>query len=236
MLSELVRELGGERWTFAFEFDLLRLEKRIDVVLLIDRAILVLEFKVGPKVIASADRVQVEDYALDLWDFHAGSRAHPIVPIAVVPDCTEPAPWRATFLQAGVAPVAEANAVTLPALVQAVEKACAETLPVLNGSAWLGAQYRPVPTIIEAAAALFSRNSVAEIAEARADAPNLNQTTDAIHAALAKAKEAGQRVVVFVTGIPGAPRANETCATFPVEISGQQGSHDNRSTAQSHGA
>ena len=32
------------------------------------------------------------------------------------------------------------------------------------------------------------------------------------------------------------PRANETCATFPVEISGQQGSHDNRSTAQSHGA
>jgi hypothetical protein len=33
-----------------------------------------------------------------------------------------------------------------------------------------------------------------------------------------------------------APRANETCATFPVEISGQQGSHDNRSTAQSHGA
>jgi predicted alpha/beta-hydrolase family hydrolase len=34
----------------------------------------------------------------------------------------------------------------------------------------------------------------------------------------------------------GAPRANETCATFPVEISGQQGSHDNRSTAQSHGA
>jgi hypothetical protein len=32
------------------------------------------------------------------------------------------------------------------------------------------------------------------------------------------------------------PRANETCATFPVEISGQQGSNDNRSTAQSHGA
>ena len=32
------------------------------------------------------------------------------------------------------------------------------------------------------------------------------------------------------------PCANETCATFPVEISGQQGSHDIRSTAQSHGA
>jgi outer membrane protein, heavy metal efflux system len=31
-----------------------------------------------------------------------------------------------------------------------------------------------------------------------------------------------------------APCANETCAAFPVEISGQQGSHDNRSTAQRH--
>ena len=34
----------------------------------------------------------------------------------------------------------------------------------------------------------------------------------------------------------GSPRANETCATFPVEISGQQGSDDDRSTAQSPGA
>ena len=40
----------------------------------------------------------------------------------------------------------------------------------------------------------------------------------------------------LLAAMHGPPRANETCATFPVEISGQQGSHDNRSTAQSHGA
>ena len=32
------------------------------------------------------------------------------------------------------------------------------------------------------------------------------------------------------------PRANETCATFPVEISGQRGSDDDRSTAQRRGS
>jgi hypothetical protein len=61
-----------------------------------------------------------------------------------------------------------------------------------------------VPSIIEATATLFARNSVAEIAAARADAPNLNRTTAAIHRALDAARRAEERVVVFVTGIPGA--------------------------------
>ncbi len=203
LLRALVRDCRGEAWTLAFEFDLLRLEKRIDVVLLTDRAILVLEFKVGATQVSNADRAQAEDYALDLRDFHAGSRAHPIIPVVVATECARPAPFQMPLGMPGVAPqVAEASAATLPALLRAVQ-----TLPLgtpLDGSAWLEAPYRPVPTIIEAAATLFSRNSVAEIAEARADAPNLNRTTAAIHAALAAARQAAERVVIFVTGIPGA--------------------------------
>ncbi len=65
------------------EYPLLRLGRRIDAVLVTKRAILVLEFKVGAKVIAEGDRRQVEDYALDLQDFHAGSMGHPIVPILI---------------------------------------------------------------------------------------------------------------------------------------------------------
>ena len=49
---------------------------------------------------------------------------------------------------------------------------------------------------------------------------------------VSRAEEIGRDIV----GPHLAPCANETCATFPVEISGQQGSHDIRSTAQSHGA
>ena len=74
----------------------------------------------------------------------------------------------------------------------------------LDAARWLRGAYRPVPTIIEAACMLYSRNGVAEIAAARADQRNLRETTDAIRAAIAQARSAGSKIVVFVTGIPGA--------------------------------
>ena len=70
-------------WRVLFEYPLLRLGRRIDAVLLTGHAIIVLEFKVGATSITVLDRQQTEDYALDLFDFHAESRAHPVVPILV---------------------------------------------------------------------------------------------------------------------------------------------------------
>ena len=72
-----------DTWRVLFEYPLLRLGRRIDTVLLTEAAILVLEFKVGATTISVLDRQQTEDYALDLFDFHAESRAHPVVPILV---------------------------------------------------------------------------------------------------------------------------------------------------------
>lgn len=74
---------GYEGWHVLLELPLLRLQKRIDAVLLTDRAILVIEFKIGSATYAEADLAQVDDYALDLHEFHAGSRAHPVVPLLV---------------------------------------------------------------------------------------------------------------------------------------------------------
>jgi hypothetical protein len=48
-------------WRVLFEYDLLRLERRVDAVLLTDRAILVLEFKHGARGFAAADLRQAED-------------------------------------------------------------------------------------------------------------------------------------------------------------------------------
>lgn len=42
-LQAALREAGGESWQVLLELELLRLERRIDAVLLTDRAILVLE-------------------------------------------------------------------------------------------------------------------------------------------------------------------------------------------------
>jgi hypothetical protein len=202
LLQDCVRHAGGEAWTIALEYDLLRLEKRIDAVVLTGGAILVLEFKIGATGIGNPDRAQVSDYAQDLLDFHAGSRRHPIQPIVVATRFERPAAFQIPLPVAGVLPVAEANAETLPELLATLRAA----LPgeALDGADWCDAPYKPVPSIIEAAATLFARNSVAEIAAARADAANLTRTTRAIEAALDEAQRTGTRVVVFVTGIPGA--------------------------------
>jgi hypothetical protein len=85
-----------------------------------------------------------------------------------------------------------------------VLRRCPAPRTPLAGEAWLAAPYRPVPGIVEAATMLYARNGVADIAAARADAANLTRTTTAIARAIDAARNDGARVVVFVTGIPGA--------------------------------
>lgn len=190
-------------WRVLLECDLLRLEKRVDAVLLTDRAILALEFKHGARGFAPADLRQAEDYALDLHDFHAGSRTHPVVPVLVATEAAE-AGFDPPLLWHGVTPVLRANATTLGALIRAVQAAIGPPARPLDPATWAQAAYRPVPTVLEAATLLYRRNSVAEIAAARADAPNLTRTADAIARAIAETAAQGGRSVVFVTGIPGA--------------------------------
>ncbi|MBR0647462.1 DNA/RNA helicase domain-containing protein [Plastoroseomonas hellenica] len=203
----LRRALVGapEAWRILFEYDLLRLERRIDAVLLTDRAILVIEVKHRGTTHEAAALAQAEDYALDLFDFHAASRAHPILPVLVA---TAAAPRRfepSLPLGFGVAPtVLRCNADDLGAMIRDALAALPPPTVPLDPDAWEGAAYRPVPTVLEAATMLYRRNSVAEIAEARADAPNLTRTTAAIGRAIAEARREHRHLIVFVTGIPGA--------------------------------
>jgi len=101
-LRDAVAQASGATWTVALEYDLLRLEKRVDAVVLTDRAILALEFKT-----AAPDRAalaEAEDYALDLRDFHAGSRTHPIVPILVAGEAGFTPPAQPPLIWEGVVP------------------------------------------------------------------------------------------------------------------------------------
>ena len=70
-----------------FEYDIPRLGKRVDVVLLIEGIIFCLEFKAGESKILEADIDQVLDYALDLKNFHKFSQTSLIVPILVATEC-----------------------------------------------------------------------------------------------------------------------------------------------------
>ncbi len=193
----------AEAWHILLEYPMLRLGRRPDAIILTDRAILVIEFKAGAQAFTHADRRQVEDYAVDLHDFHADSRRHPILPILVA----EHAPATEALLPmpiAGAAPVIDASAATLPNLLRCIATQMPAMAANLDPAAWLAAPYHPVPNIIDAACLLYARHNVADIRAARSDAANLRATTDAILAEIAEARAAGERVILFVTGIPGA--------------------------------
>ena len=192
-----------DTWRVLFEYPLLRLGRRIDTVLLTEAAILVLEFKVGATAISVLDRQQTEDYALDLFDFHAESRAHPVVPILVATQSRVPAvQW--PLLWHGVTPVFVASAATLGSLLQDITTRFPVPVRPLDSGAWEVAPYRPVPTIVEAATMLYNRHGVGDIAAARADVGNLGRATTAIRQRIDAARSAARHEVLFVTGIPGA--------------------------------
>src|SRR5437660_1166411 len=79
-LREVLRGLSGSLF---LEFNIPRMGRRIDAVLLIGPVVFVIEFKVGETRFERVAINQVWDYALDLKNFHEGSHAASIVPILV---------------------------------------------------------------------------------------------------------------------------------------------------------
>ena len=183
------------------EYPILRLGKRIDAVVLTDRAIFVLEFK---REQADADALrQAEDYGLDLFDFHEHSRRHVVVPLLVTGGKASPT-HPGLLLAGSVAGVQVLHPDMLGQTILALLHRIRAPGKALDFVAWSFGAYRPVPTIIEAACMLYARHGVAEIKAARADHRNLHATTEAIRRAVETARTSAEKIILFVTGIPGA--------------------------------
>lgn len=190
-------------WHLILEYPMLRLNCRIDAVMVTPRAVLVLEFKVGKDRFELDDQRQAEDYALDLQDFHSLSSRHPIVPILIATEASaRPITW--PLLIAGTTTVLNSSSTSLPTLLRDLWQRLPEPSSALNSAAWETAPYRPVPGIIDAACTLYSHHGVADIATARADSRNLSVTTQAILQTVDRAQATKCRSILFVTGIPGA--------------------------------
>jgi hypothetical protein len=194
---------GADAWWILLEYPLLRLGRRADAILLTPAAVIVLEFKVGATQLDMAGREQVEDYALDLQDFHAGCRGFPILPVLVATAARASKQTLPLYL-CGALPVLDVDARSLADLLSQIAVSILAPTHALDPAAWLAAPYRPVPTIVEAACMLYVKHGVADIAAARADTHNLTRTTHVVLQAIASAREAGTPTIVFITGIPGA--------------------------------
>ncbi len=193
----------AEKGTVLFEFSVPRLGKRIDVLALIDHVIFVIEFKVGEALFNRSAVDQVWDYALDLKNFHETSHHCMIAPLLV-----------ATHAKSvnGVVSMSHHNDGVLQPINTSPEE-LKETINTvlqlsagdsIDAAAWEAGRYRPTPTIIEAASALYGNHSVADLSRSDAGEKNLAQTSVAIGKLISEAQETRKKAICFVTGVPGA--------------------------------
>ncbi|NQT03514.1 MAG: DUF2075 domain-containing protein [Planctomycetes bacterium] len=185
-----------------FEYSIPRMGQRVDVVVLIGPVIFVLEFKIGEKEFPLHAIEQVWDYALDLKNFHETSHNHFIAPILIA--------TKAQSIHSAVATTPQNDKLLFPIKsdIDSLTEIIKNVLLFAEGeeiehSQWESGRYRPTPTIIEAAMALYNRHSVDDISRSDASAINLSQTSKVISDIIRESKEKGQKSICFVTGVPG---------------------------------
>ncbi len=183
------------------EFTIPRMGKRADAVLIFSGVVFVVEFKVGETKYQKADIDQCVDYALDLKNFHVGSYDVPIVPILVATDAPDNRNEYKKDEDGVFHPVA-VNRRGLGGAVLEITSTC--SADGIDAGKWARSGYRPTPTIIEAAQALYARHDVSEITRSEAGAENLTRTADTLDEIIDESKRLKRKSICFVTGVPGA--------------------------------
>lgn len=186
-----------------FEFVVPRMGRRIDVLAIIRNTVFVIEFKVGESQFMRAALDQVWDYALDLKNFHEPSHCVTIAPVLV-----------ATGAKDGFSEIAASHhndGVLMPVKAGPESlRACIEQVlwlsegPAINVDSWVHGRYKPTPTIVEAASALYGQHSVAELSRSDAGAKNLSVTSAAVDRVIEAARSHRKKAICFITGVPGA--------------------------------
>ena len=186
-----------------FEYDIPRLGKRLDVVLLLNGIIFCLEFKVGESRILECDVDQVLDYALDLKNFHKFSQDKIIVPILIATRYGK----SSNIIQKS----AYDDGVLNPLITgeNGISDLISETINLFPDESsvnknWIISPYAPTPTIIEAARTLYESHSVENITRHEADEVSTDRTISYILDVIQKSKSHREKSICFVTGVPGA--------------------------------
>lgn len=185
-----------------FEFQIPRMGRRADVVLVIQNCIFILEFKVGAKSVQAHDMRQVHGYALDLHHFHEGSHSQTIVPILIPTDVKNQDIVISSQIDCVYDPVACGADQLNNFLKNFINKNTSDTK--IDIYRWLNSPYKPTPTIIEAAQALYANHEISDISRNDAGAENLSLTSKALEDIIHNARLQQRKTICFVTGVPGA--------------------------------
>lgn len=212
ILKESLKNLSGD---IIFEYTIPRIGRRIDNIIITQGIIFVLEFKVGEKSYNSEAEVQVRNYALDLSYFHKESHKRIIVPI-LIPTCAQTKNIEIKQYKHNIYDVIYSNGFNLNEIINKVI-GISKKQKNINIDDWIESEYRPTPTIIEAAQELFEKHTVKEIAQNEA-AENLTNTSQVVQDIIDHSKKNKKKSICFITGVPG---AGKTLAGLKIAIENQ---------------
>ena len=202
---------------FFMEFAIPRMGRRADAVIVAGPLVLVLEYKVGERAFARHAIEQAYGYALDLKNFHVTSHDKAIIPILIASEAPPQQLGFGFWAEDRVhSPLCLSPDDVLPTLRRLLASGDG---PVIDADAWAEGAYRPTPSIIEAAEALYAGHDVTAISRSEAGAENLSRTANAIAAVVARMRTEGGKAICFVTGVPGAGKTlaglNLACQRHP---------------------
>lgn len=184
-----------------FEFAIPRMGKRADCVFIINGLVFIVEFKVGEDHYSSYAIEQVVDYSLDLKNFHEGSHHQKLIPLLVATN----APSRQNNLTVSADNLFDIIFANSANLADVIRFAVSEIeAPPIDAEIWADSRYKPTPTIVEAAQALYNNHSVEDISRSDSGAINLTQTSDCINRIITSTDDENAKSICFVTGVPGA--------------------------------
>lgn len=192
------------RGSVYFEYNIPRMGRRADVIVLIDDVVFVIEFKTRKSKFTHEAVTQVWDYALDLKNFQEGSRNRIMIPVLVAPsEKDKNCQIELSHFEDLVYNPLQVNEKQLSVAIENVVTTIADKAVFLasKDDAWAKSGYEPTPTIIEAAIALYEENTVEDITRHDGD---IDATAVCLERIINECREKRQKAICFVTGVPGA--------------------------------
>lgn len=191
------------RGSVYFEYNIPRMGRRADVIVVIDSVIFVLEYKTSEQKFSREALVQVWDYALDLKNFQEGSVDRILIPILVVPR-EKDSHCRLTlshFEDNVYEPLCVNQKKLSMAFGDVLNTVRYDSKPTLVDDQWAKSGYSPTPTIIEAAIALYEENTVEDITKHGGD---IDKASEELRNIIDYCRVNKRKAICFITGVPGA--------------------------------
>jgi len=182
-IAILKDQLKGFAGKIYFEFAIPRMGKRVDNIIIIEGSIFVVEFKVGDGGYEKHAEAQVIDYTLDLKNFHEGSHNAKLIPVLVATNAEN-----TTNFYSDICSLEKAAKCNKDTLYNFIEESIGFDDGILNSENWETSIYKPTPTIIEAAQALYQGHNVKDISRSDSGAINLSKTTNCLNEIIDNAK------------------------------------------------